>query len=316
MRSFALWRKVPATADEESFCQGVEAAFTLSPEHRRELRSLVSLAFSDSQCQYEPKEFIARLKLHDRTHNPGRERWEHDRFDVDGVMDGKIRKVFRHPDARNHVSMAHRRPSHELGEVTVNPPYGILGDAERMAALISSSLDLQHDTLRNALQQRQVPPGSGRVDHKGFAAALSESVGHIFASDITKLLAVVDPKRLGWVHIASFLRGSGLEYLKKKADRKSLSGDPLIWEVNNNTTTTDKAFKPPRAKLRCSPNRSYILRRRENSRNQRFKDPPPIVGFKASPFCPAPPRGVTKEGNLRAIQDYLQKTTGSVFSED
>ena len=227
--SFALWKHIgsaPLTA--VTLPSQVSAFFRFNAEDTANLRCMAEAVIGSGAM--DVKTFLTRLKETDKESSSGLEQQEARRFQAAGIMDHTIQKVIRNPQAK--IAMSHPRPENELGKMTVNPPYGVLGDTERMNALISSHLDLKYDTLRDALVRADTE-GRGRVTRAQFSQALRSVAHYLFESELQALITVVDPKNRGYIYLSDFLgqSGVGMQYLKRKSDRSALQGDPLVWSV-------------------------------------------------------------------------------------
>ena len=254
--SFALRKAVPSTPmGYAQLTQAMAAFFKLSNEEAHCLEGVVRGVVGNDTT--DVKAFLTALNTTDKEMSPGLEQLETKRFDVQGIMDSAIQKVMKNPKA--HIAMSHNRPENELGKVTVNPPFGVMGDSERMNALISCHLDLKFDTLKAALSAHDAS-GKGRVTHGQFSKAMRETAHYLFESELQALISIVDPKKRGYIVIDEFLNGVGMEFLKKKTDRGSLNGDPLVWAV----APVPPRVAAPKQRLRAPSTKASRLRKTDS----------------------------------------------------
>eukprot|EP01060_Flectonema_neradi_P022640 TRINITY_DN30888_c0_g1_i1.p1 TRINITY_DN30888_c0_g1~~TRINITY_DN30888_c0_g1_i1.p1 ORF type:complete len:203 (+),score=47.04 TRINITY_DN30888_c0_g1_i1:1-609(+) len=124
-----------------------------------------------------------------------------------------------------------------------------------MGAMQAAYLDMKTDILLNAFSNYD-PHNTGRISHSDFKLAMKAVDSYIFDSEISRLIKQLDRKKRGYIDIVPFINGVGSEYLKKKADRCSLTGDPLVWEVSDQ----HPKIMPPRGKLKAPSTRTSRLR--------------------------------------------------------
>eukprot|EP01062_Namystynia_karyoxenos_P026136 TRINITY_DN20407_c0_g1_i1.p1 TRINITY_DN20407_c0_g1~~TRINITY_DN20407_c0_g1_i1.p1 ORF type:complete len:430 (+),score=128.72 TRINITY_DN20407_c0_g1_i1:96-1292(+) len=239
-RSFALrklFRKQSGGSEGmkmAEFLKRMKEQFALSEEEVDVLRDMTRQTDCDRSGTIDFKEFCDLLKRLDRESNPEGERREKARFLAHGVMDPKMqRAMLRNPQAQEGVALGHVRPANELGRMGVDAPFGVLGDGERMAAMISSYLDMRYDHIAACLNRHDADR-DGKLTHDELRRALRAVDPYIFDQEIKGLIEHTDQKRKGLISISEFLEGAGAEYVKNKAARASAGlcgGDPLRWDT-------------------------------------------------------------------------------------
>ena len=243
-RSHTLRKKIDNRQTADEFCRNCKKLFRLSDTEMGLLRTL--LPQGDSLI--DSRSFISSL----RGTAEQNDKLEKERFGVLGVMDRKIQKMLINNQG---LSMGHSRPANVLGNMNVHPPFGVLGDGERMGSMQAAYLDMKADLLLNSFALYD-PTNTGRISHSDFKLAMKSVDNYIFDTEISRLIKQFDRKKRGYIEIRPFINGVGSEYLKKKADRCSLTGDPLVWEVSDQ----HPKMMPPRGKLKAPSTRTSRLR--------------------------------------------------------
>eukprot|EP01065_Artemidia_motanka_P035751 TRINITY_DN43640_c0_g1_i1.p1 TRINITY_DN43640_c0_g1~~TRINITY_DN43640_c0_g1_i1.p1 ORF type:complete len:400 (+),score=143.12 TRINITY_DN43640_c0_g1_i1:56-1255(+) len=270
-RSFALRKMLRRTSEQgpmrlEQLLTRVGDLCNLTDEERAELQRMAVAADTDRSGTIDFKEFCTLLKLSDRRMHPEQEQREKSRFLAHGVMDPKMqRAVLKNPHAQGELALSHARPANELGRMQVDAPFGVLGDGERMGAVISSYLNMKHDHISSCLTSHD-SDNDGKLTHDELRAALRCVDPYIFDQEIRSIIETSDPRRRGLVSISEFIDGAGAEYVKSKAARASAGlsgGDPLQWttsEYSRRAVLDQLRNAPPKQLRRAPPTRAAKLR--------------------------------------------------------
>lgn len=120
-------------------------------------------------------------------------------------------------------------PANELGAMTIECPFGVLGDSEKMDAVVATYLSIRLDKLRATLANRD-SNNDGFVTYNEFRGGMKEVDRYIFDDEISALIEALDTKKKGLISIDGFVTGVGKEYLKNKAHRSnSAFNSPFVW---------------------------------------------------------------------------------------
>jgi len=168
------------------------------------------------------------------------------RFQGQGFVDPRLNHLILCGD--KSIPMVAEHPTNELGKMTIEAPFGVLGDSERMDSMIQAFLTTKFDKLRQTLQEVD-KNNTGRLTYDEFHQAIKKVDRYVFDSEIENLLAVLDKKKKGFVIIDQFMEVLGQEFLKKKAHRGAPL-NPLVWGVKDKAPRTPRwARVPPVAPL-------------------------------------------------------------------
>eukprot|EP00760_Papus_ankaliazontas_P008969 PhM_4_TR13951/c2_g1_i1/m.32178 len=197
------------------------------------------------------------------------------RFQGQGFVDQRLSKLLLQSD--KPVPMVAQQPTNELGKMTIEAPFGVLGDSERMDSMIQAFLTTKYDKLRNTLAEMDTE-NTGKLTRDQFREAITHVDRYVFKSEVDALLGVLDPKKRGHITIDKFVSLLGQEFLKKKAHRGAPL-NPLVWDVKEKTPRGTQLFssgrthsprKPATARRPAASTRTQALREQEN--RTRLKD--------------------------------------------
>lgn len=213
----------------EVFVQAMRRSFMLNQLEQDCLRVMTVDADFHRDGVIDFREFCEMLKTHDRNQgDPVITESERKRFQTKGLIDGHVQKMMKSID--HPIRIVHGVPKNELGTLTIECPFGVLGDSERMDAVIQTYLDRKMDGLKHAFEECD-RNHDGFLTREEFREAMHALDRYIFDDEVTSLIHTLDRKKRGLIAIADFLStGLGREYLKKKAHRTNAAYDnPFIW---------------------------------------------------------------------------------------
>ena len=237
----------------DAFVEEMGRAYQLSPLERHCLRLLLQEADFRRDGVIDFREFCEMLKVHDKSRmtedGTALSQQEKRRFDR-CVMDKKMQAAVMADDSRT-IRVIGGMPTNELGPMQIDCPYGVLGDSERMDAVIASFLDIKYDKLRDTFKRFDVN-GNGKVSYAEFREGMKDLDHYVFDDEIDNLIAVLDRKKKGYILIDDFVKGLGKEYLKKKAHRSQAHESPFQWPVveKQHKTNRPSSDRSPRAEKR------------------------------------------------------------------
>lgn len=201
--------------------------YQLSPYEKECLLPLLREADFRNDGAIDFKEFVEMLKMHSKSSQPLSEA-EKARFQQKGAMDKRMQEALR-SDASREITIQGGLPTNELGPMTIDAPFGVLGDSEKMDAVITTFLNIKFEHLRSVMQ-RHDSNSDGIVTYAEFRAGMKELDRYVFDDEINILLEALDRKRKGAIVIDDFVKGAGREYLKKKAHRSNSFQSPFVWD--------------------------------------------------------------------------------------
>eukprot|EP00760_Papus_ankaliazontas_P008971 PhM_4_TR13951/c2_g1_i2/m.32159 len=250
--------------------------YQLSDMEKHCLRILVDRADYKKDGFIDFVEFNALLKMVQADdNNTQMSETEKRRFQGQGFVDQRLSKMILQSD--KPVPMVAQQPTNELGRMTIEAPFGVLGDSERMDSMIQAFLTTKYDKLRHTLAGMDTE-NTGKLTWEQFRDAIKHVDRYIFDSEIEALLLVLDKKKKGVVQIDQFMNLMGQEFLKKKAHRGAPL-NPLVWDVKEKTPRGTQLFssgrthsprKPATARRPAASTRTQALREQEN--RTRLKD--------------------------------------------
>eukprot|EP00759_Apiculatamorpha_spiralis_P012872 PhF_6_TR19726/c0_g1_i1/m.28792 len=192
-------------------------------------------------------EFTAAMRTMAAQEQPSNTSVELDRFQHSGIT-RSMHKILDRGD--NDVGLINRRPANELGVARTNPPFNMIGDSERIAAMHSAVLVAREEQLKKVLLHHDANR-DGLLSHQEFRAALRELEPQISIFHEGDMIRQLDVERRGWVVIDDFLRRFGFTFLQPPSLRGSLgagnilawSSDPAPGNVTMNSTVLRSARK-------------------------------------------------------------------------
>jgi Ca2+-binding EF-hand superfamily protein len=254
------------------FVEEMGRAYQLSPVERACLALLLKQADFRRDGLIDFREFVEMLKVHSKVNGvtdddaelTPQERRRFDRC----ALDKKMQHVVIRDETRPIKIIGHL-PTNELGSMSIDTPYGVLGDSERMDAVIASFLNIKYEKLRTIFAKYDKQK-DGRVNHIDFRIGMKELDPYVFDDEIDYLIIALDKKKRGFINIAEFADGLGREYLKKKAHRSQAHENPFQWPIveKKKPTTANSELSPRQAKVHPLPQarstRATNLRNHEN----------------------------------------------------
>lgn len=283
------------------FTEEMGRTYQLSPVERQCLYLMLLDADLKQDGKLDFREFCEMLKSYDKSKTnemSARERKRFDRCVIDKKMQATVMR-----DDNKPIKLPGGLPTNELGSMNIDCPFGVLGDSEKMDAVVTSFLNVKTDKLRETFKEFDVN-NNGRVSHDEFKRGMQTHDPYIFDDEIVGLLDALDPKKKGYVLVEEFVGGMGKEYLKKKAHRSQAHDSPFTW-----TAQLPGAF----ASIHCGQRGSRGSGKKECF-NQGHVSTLNLLGGNQSGFSPhrhvGPPRTArtTKSYDLRAGENKIRVT--------
>lgn len=226
----------------EVFAMEMVRAFSLNAIETKCLRVLLDESDFKRDGKLDFQEFCEMLKLRDYESDPVVTESQQKRLQGPGLMDPRMQRMMR--ESTRSIEVRGGVPTNELGHMQIECPFGVLGDSERMDAVISAFFTHKTDTLRTAFQKHD-SDHDGWLTRQEFRNAMKEVDRYVFDDEIDSLLeSLLDghngrlvkfhknpSKQANQVNIEEFVCGPGREYLKKKAHRSNAHANPFIWTV-------------------------------------------------------------------------------------
>lgn len=238
--------------------------YQLSDIEQHCLRILVDRADYKKDGFIDFVEFCSLLKMVQDDEGPNAQIMsdsEKKRFQGQGFVDQRLSRLIL--SGEKQVPMVAYHPTNELGKMTIEAPFGVLGDSERMDSMIQAFLTTKFDKLRQTFCDVDTTR-SGRLMYDEFRTAIKNVDRYVFDSEIDTLLAVLDKKKRGYVVIDEFMTVLGQEFLKKKAHRGAPL-NPLVWEVQPKAPRAPDQPKSAKKVTRpAATTRTQALREQEN----------------------------------------------------
>lgn len=274
----------------EAFAAEMARSFSLSGIELKCLRVLLEEADFRRDGKIDFREFCEMLKMRDYDSDAVVSDAQRKRLQGPGVMDPRMQRMVKDGSQAIHVQGG--VPTNELGHMRIECPFGVLGDSERMDAVITAFFTHKLGQLRAAFE-RFDDDKDGCLTRQQFRDAMKEVDRYVFDNEIDSLLeAILDghntlatgrrtlassqssarPKHNNLININQFVNGPGKEYLKKKAHRSNAHANPFIW---------NQPPEPPRS--------SQSPRRPPNSP-------------RAAKRAPLKPAADTRSNELRALE--------------
>lgn len=222
------------------FVEEMGRAYQLSALERQCLELLLIQSDFRHDGVIDFREFCEMLKLRDNDDNNATlNEKQRKRFAQRGLMDLKMQNAIVKSD--RSIKVQGGMPTNELGQMCIECPYGVLGDSERMDAVIAAYLDVKYEKLHTVFEKHDANK-DGCLTWIEFRACMKELDPYVFDDEIDTLLSVLDKKKKGLIPIQDFVNGLGQEYLKKKAHRSNAHANPFHWE-------SPRGDKSPREQL-------------------------------------------------------------------
>ena len=222
----------------DTFVAEMNRAYQLSPVEQVCLRQLLLEADFNHDNFIDFREFCEMLKMHDPGQGQELSATEKKRFQLKGLMDKKMQEAVVN-NSKSQVKLDNALPTNELGRMTIECPYGVLGDSERMDAVIATFLRTKYDALQTTFAKHDADR-DGFVTWPEFRSAMKELDRYVFDDEIDNLLHELDKKKRGKINIEEFVSGAGREYLKKKAHRSNVQQSPFVWESQEKSPRTPR----------------------------------------------------------------------------
>ena len=210
------------------FTEEMGRTYQLSPVEKQCLYIMLLEADSKQDGKLDFREFCEMLKSFDKSKSntnelSARERKRFDRCVIDKKMQATVMR-----DESKSIKLIGGLPTNELGSMNIDCPFGVLGDSEKMDAVVTSFINVKTDKLRETFKEFDVNR-NGRVSHDEFKRGMQHHDPYIFDDEIAGLLGALDPKGKGYILVEEFIDGMGKEYLKKKAHRSQAHDSPFTW---------------------------------------------------------------------------------------
>eukprot|EP00672_Neobodo_designis_P017507 CAMPEP_0174832782 /NCGR_PEP_ID=MMETSP1114-20130205/3852_1 /TAXON_ID=312471 /ORGANISM="Neobodo designis, Strain CCAP 1951/1" /LENGTH=401 /DNA_ID=CAMNT_0016066649 /DNA_START=133 /DNA_END=1338 /DNA_ORIENTATION=+ len=225
----------------EDFAKEMERFFTLSPLEGKCLRVLLEESDFRRDGKIDFREFCEMLKMRDYDSEPTVSEMQRKR--LHGAVDPRMRGMLR--EGQTAIAVQGGVPTNELGHMRIECPFGVLGDSERMDAVISAFFTHKTGQLRDVFNKHDADH-DGYLTRGEFRTAMKEVDRYVFDNEIDSLLdslldngggAAMRKRHLSsgannkanLINIEHFVTGAGREYLKKKAHRSNAHANPFVW---------------------------------------------------------------------------------------
>lgn len=192
----------------DTFAAEMSRFFSLSPLEQRCLRVLLEESDFRRDGKIDFREFCEMLKMRDYESDAVVSDAQRKRLQGPGVMDPRMQRMVR--DGHQPILVQGGVPTNELGHMRIECPFGVLGDSERMDAVITAFFTHKLSQLREVFVKHD-DDRDGYLTRQQFRTAMKEVDRYVFDDEIDSLLdAVLDN------------HGGSSARKHKKPDRKSV----------------------------------------------------------------------------------------------
>lgn len=223
----------------DEFAAEMGRSFSLSALELKCLKVLLDEADFRRDGVIDFREFCEMLKMRDYDSDAVISDAQRKRLAGPGVLDPRMQKMMKENETMP-IRVQGGVPTNELGHMNIECPFGVLGDSERMDAVIAAFFTHKTDTLRVVFRSHDADR-DGWLTPQEFRNGMKEVDRYVFDDEIDNLLEAifaarkakrtVSSKHAQHINIEDFVGGLGREYLKKKAHRSNAHANPFVWNV-------------------------------------------------------------------------------------
>eukprot|EP01062_Namystynia_karyoxenos_P032878 TRINITY_DN24214_c0_g1_i1.p1 TRINITY_DN24214_c0_g1~~TRINITY_DN24214_c0_g1_i1.p1 ORF type:complete len:400 (+),score=106.74 TRINITY_DN24214_c0_g1_i1:62-1201(+) len=259
------------------FEEGVADFFHLQsdPESVRALQRILSAADPGGSGKLSFRDFYGVLRGAAAALAPEDAELERERFGRPGLMDKKLFALLANAQVLD-VGVLTRRPCNEIGSAWTSPPYAVLGDAERMAAMETGYISSRTARLKSFFAGAD-RDGNGRLSHQEFRAGLRRLCPQASRLQVEELVRALDEHGRGYIELNDFLTRFSLDFLNKPSQQGSPgSTNILYWPASVKRDRTQPEPLSRRLRHAVAPRchtRAEALRFAETQRQLRGTDP-------------------------------------------